>query len=360
MTIVEDIIFRIEKFAPPHLAEDWDPIGLSIGNRKQKVKKMMIALDLDANTLREAKEKEVDFIFTHHPAIFSPLKTLNADDSRRREYIELIRSNISLYSAHTNIDAAKNGMNDWLAEAIGLEKPYNIIDFSYEHSFKMLTIYGDETELTKVLHILEEMATEEMHKQNPIPYYSEIRSAVSTVDTGFTKEKLEVVLPDHLVRAVVSKLYEISSNQSLNFHLTPIEKKGKSYGIGRVGSLKEKVSIEQLIKQVKKAYAIPYVRTANIDLSKKVQRIAILGGSGEKYYQQALAQGADLYITGDIGYHGAQDMIREDLPFIDAGHYIENIFVTKMTELLTEWKTVDNWEIEIIPATTQRDVFTFK
>lgn len=355
MTTVQEIIARIEEYAPTNLAEDWDPIGLSIGNRQQKVKRMLIALDLDANTLKEAKEKDVDFIFTHHPAIFSPLKNLNEDDSRRKEYIDLIRSNISLYSAHTNVDAAENGMNDWLAEAIGLEKPIDLMDFSYEDSFKLLTVNASSDELIQIMKRLVEINEGALSAYNPI-----LLSIDEDAKSALANEKIELIVPDYLISTAIAALYETNSEEIPNYYLTPIEKEGKSYGIGRVGSLKESVSINDLIERVKKAYSTPTVRTANMDLEQPVQRVAILGGSGEKYYKQALAQGADLYITGDIGYHGAQDMIREGLPFIDPGHFIENIFVEKMTELLSEWKEVENWNIEIFPSTTQKDVFRFK
>lgn len=360
MTTVQDIIARIEDYAPVHLAEDWDPIGLSIGNRQQKVKKMLIALDLDANTLEEAQKNEVDFIFTHHPAIFSPLKTLNEEDSRRNEYIELIRSNISLYSAHTNVDAAENGMNDWLAEAVGLEQPYDMMDFSYEHSFKLLTVYASWCELTQIKERLAEINEGALVVHNPALYGVEGESAIRAMEAVSINENLDVIIPDYLVGKAIAALYEMNPGKPPNYHLTAIEKQGKSYGIGRVGSLKESTSINTLIERVKDAYSTPAVRTANIDLEQKVQRIAILGGSGEKYYKQALAQGADLYITGDIGYHGAQDMIREGLAFIDPGHFIENIFVEKMTKMLNEWNEAEKWDIEVIPSTSQKDVFTFK
>ena len=98
MTTVNDIIKKIEELAPPHLAESWDPIGLSFGNKEDEVKKVMVALDVDRLTIQEAKEKGVDLMITHHPAIFNSLKTLNSEDSRRRDYIELIKSDIAVFS----------------------------------------------------------------------------------------------------------------------------------------------------------------------------------------------------------------------------------------------------------------------
>lgn len=343
MTTVAEIIQKIEAFAPPHLAEDWDPIGLSIGNRQQKVKKMMVALDLDAETLREAKEEEVDFIFTHHPAIFSSLKTLNEDDSRRKEYIELIRNNISLYSAHTNVDAAENGMNDWLAKAIGLERPYHPITFSHKDSYQKLSYYAKTKDSRQQKKLIKEKLTTETTSYNFHVNKNEL--------------KIEMILEKKEVPSVIRKLYELESQPF--YHLTEIDKKAQSYGIGRVGNLTESMEISALIKKVKQAYDVKHLRYANMEATNSIKKVAVLGGSGEKYYKEALAQGADVYITGDISYHGAQDMIREGLAFIDPGHFIENIFVTEMTSRLNEWKKEENWAIQVIPSTQQKDVFKF-
>lgn len=227
MTTVAEIINKIEGFAPTYLAENWDPIGLSIGNYNQKVAKMMVALDLDANTLQEAKELGVDFIFTHHPAIFSSLKTLNEEDSRRREYIELIRSNISLYSAHTNVDAADNGMNDWLAEAIGLETPFDFIDFSYAYSIEMVHLYADEAVLEGVTQELDQLTRGELREHNPSLYKHEGKEVSSPFDLGAQTQKVELVAPTNLKRDITEKLDEMAQEKRLSYHVSPIKKKGR-------------------------------------------------------------------------------------------------------------------------------------
>lgn len=343
MTKVEDIIQKIEQFAPPHLAEDWDPIGLSIGTRQQKVNKMLVALDLDADTLEEAKAKEVDFIFTHHPAIFSSLKTLNEEDPRRKEYIELIRANISLYSAHTNIDAAENGMNDWLAEAIGLKRPYDAITFSHQDTYKKLTYYAKTQGSTKQKDLIKK----ELENSPSIHYYH----------LNQEEMKIEMVLAEQEVPAFIQKLYRLEAEP--NYHLTTIDKKAPSYGIGRVGELAEALTMEDLIEKVKSAYSVEHLRSSNMKVAEPIKKVAVLGGAGANYYQRALAQGAEVYITGDISYHSAQDMMRDGLAFIDPGHFIEHIFVEQMTARLNEWNESENWGIEIIPASQQEDVFTF-
>lgn len=371
MTKVEEIIQRIEKFAPRYLAEDWDPIGLSFGSIDQKVGRMMIALDLDANTLQEAKDKDIDFIFTHHPSIFSALKTLNSHDARRQEYIELIRSNIALYSAHTNIDATEDGMNDWLAEAVGLKEPLDVIENSYQEDLKLLVLYTPEKEAANMRKELHKIGAGQVGDYQEVSYTSQGEGHFTPGDSAnptigdqnkaetVEEERAELLFPSYLLEQVIQTIYKYHPYEEPVFHILDIGKKEKAYGIGRVGTLEEVQTFGEMIERVKDTLSIPHVRYANKPLDTEIKTVAILGGSGEGYYKQALSQEADLYITGDISYHGAQDMMRDGLLFIDAGHFIENIFVEKMTEIMNEWNKEENWQIEIIPAETQTDVFKF-
>jgi dinuclear metal center YbgI/SA1388 family protein len=371
MTKTGEIIQQIEQFAPPHLAEDWDPIGLAFGSNDQKVNRMMVALDLDANTLKEAKEKEVDFIFTHHPSIFGSLKTLNEHDARRQEYLELIRSNIALYSAHTNVDAAENGMNDWLAEALALKGPYEVIDPSYQKPLSLLVLYTPHEEAQNMRAALHEVGAGQVGDYSNVSYTSEGKGhftpsyeANPTIGKEnqaetVAEERAEILFPRHLLSKVIETIYKHHPYEEPVFHILATGKTEKTYGIGRMGELSTPQTFSTLIDRVKEVFSLSHVRYANADLNTEIKKVAILGGSGEKYYEQALSKDADLYVTGDISYHGAQDMIREGLLFIDAGHFIENIFVEKMTANLEKWKQEKNWDIEIIPAEAQEDVFRF-
>ena len=93
------------------------------------------------------------------------------------------------------------------------------------------------------------------------------------------------------------------------------------------------------------------------DLQKPISRVAICGGSGQSFYKNALAKGADIYITGDIYYHTAQDMLSDGLLALDPGHYIEVLFVEKISALLTQWKAEKGWTIDIVPSQASTNPF---
>ena len=93
------------------------------------------------------------------------------------------------------------------------------------------------------------------------------------------------------------------------------------------------------------------------DLQKPISRVAICGGSGQSFYKDALAKGADVYITGDIYYHTAQDMLSDGLLGLDPGHYIEVLFVEKIADLLNQWKAENSWTIDILPSQASTNPF---
>lgn len=116
-----EIMWLMEDLAPARYAEEWDNPGLNIGDPEAEVKKIIVALDASEAVIDEAVEKGADMIVTHHPLLFHPVKKINYDSPDGRKIIKLIRNNINMFAAHTNLDAVKGGTNDVLAEMLGLK-----------------------------------------------------------------------------------------------------------------------------------------------------------------------------------------------------------------------------------------------
>lgn len=119
MKKIKDIIGIMEEFAPKTLKEDFDNVGLMVGDRNKEVKKILLALDCTLDVIKEAKEKSVDLIITHHPLIFRKPSSITTDTLIGKKIIELIKNDISLYSSHTNLDSAENGLNETIVNLLG-------------------------------------------------------------------------------------------------------------------------------------------------------------------------------------------------------------------------------------------------
>lgn len=120
MTNATDIIEYMNKCYPESLAECWDNVGLLIGSGDREVKKVLLTLDVDLDVAREAVETGVDMIISHHPVIFNPIKSITDQDNEGKMVSMLLKNDISVYSAHTNLDVANGGLNDYAAKLLGI------------------------------------------------------------------------------------------------------------------------------------------------------------------------------------------------------------------------------------------------
>ena len=129
MTTVADILKYIETLAPTYMKMDWDNVGLLCGSRETPVTKVLVALDPFEGVCREAAEWGAELIVTHHPIIFDPLKSVTEETAVGRSIMTLCRHGISAVNAHTNLDCAPGGVNDVLADTLGLEDVETIPPF---------------------------------------------------------------------------------------------------------------------------------------------------------------------------------------------------------------------------------------
>ena len=127
--ITKDIINFLEEKYPRSNAEEWDNVGLLVGNNKKDVKKIQLSIDATEKAVDYAAQNNVDMIVTHHPLIFKPLKSIVMSELSGRKIIKLIENGLNLYSIHTNLDSSKDGLNDYILELLEVKK-YKILDIN--------------------------------------------------------------------------------------------------------------------------------------------------------------------------------------------------------------------------------------
>ena len=162
------------------------------------------------------------------------------------------------------------------------------------------------------------------------------------------RSKIEVIFPETKQEQVLAAMLQAHPYEEPAYDVYTIENQSKEFGLGRVGVLDKPVRLSDFVQQVKEAFQLDGLRVIAKDDTKMIQRVAICGGSGEKFYHDALRKQADVYITGDVYYHTAHDMIAEDLPVIDPGHYIEALCKPKLVELMNQWKQENEWAVSIL------------
>lgn len=151
MVILKDIHLSINNLANEKIAEKWDNVGILIGDENQNINKILICLDVTSEVVNEAISKNVDLIIAHHPLIFKPIKKLNFENFKNKIIRYLIKSDISVIAAHTNLDSAKLGLNDYLAKLLKLEK----VDVLFPNDLNSDEGLGRVGNLTEELSLLE-------------------------------------------------------------------------------------------------------------------------------------------------------------------------------------------------------------
>lgn len=367
------IFHLLEQWAPKKMAYDWDNVGLQVGSYTKPVKKIMVTLDVLESVVDEAIEKEVDLIIAHHPLLFKPLKQLNLDHWRGRVIQKLIRHDITVYAAHTNLDVAEGGVNDILSDLLNLTDR-DVLDKTMEDSLYKLAVYVPETHLDTVLTALSEAGAGHigsyshctfqtkgtgtfMPEIGANPFIGE-RSKLEKV----SEIKVETLVQESILAKVLQAMLKAHPYEEVAYDLFQLKNEGEILGVGRVGSLRDAMKLEDFVTYTKKALEIDHVRVSG-DLSRMVKRVAVLGGSGEKYINAALQKKADVYITGDMTFHFAQEAIEMGISVIDAGHYIEKVMKKRTKQYLEEKirdGSVTDTSIEVIESEVNTDPFLYR
>lgn len=364
-----EFIYRFEQYCPLEFAEAGDPVGLHIGTLNKEVKKIMVTLDVRPEVVAEAIEKKIDLIIAKHPPIFRPIKRLTTDQPQQKMYADLLKHDIAIYAAHTNLDIVPNGLNDWLCEEIGIEQTHYLKQ-THQIPYQKLAVFVPEEDGERMRKVLAEAGAGKMSEKyencsftlkgrgrfKPVGDANPTIGEVDSLET-VKEEKIEVIFPENIRKRVVAAMLKNHPYEEPAYDLYTMENQPLTLGIGRIGELAKAVTIDELVDTLKSVFRLEGVKLISDQPKQKVKRIAICGGSGEKFYADALAQQADVYITGDVYYHTAHDMLADQMTVIDAGHYIEHICKPHLAALFRQWKEEENWSVEIIESEVNTDPF---
>ena len=146
--------------------------------------------------------------------------------------------------------------------------------------------------------------------------------------------------------------------EEVAYDVYPMDLKGRSFGIGRVGRLPQTITLRELAERVKAIFDVPALRLVG-DPDRSIDKVAVLGGSGSRYVKHALFHGADCLITGDIDYHTAHDALAAGIALLDPGHNVEKIMKDRVAELLKEKLLEGRYSTTVISSQVNTEPFVF-
>ncbi len=365
---INDLLGLLNGLCPPGLAEDWDNVGLQVGDPNAEVSRVLVCLDAEQAAIAAAEEAGAQAVVSHHPLLHRPLKRLTPADETGRVLFRAIRNGIAVLSAHTNLDRVADGLNDWLAARLGL-KSCQPLERPQDGAFYKLVVFvpvGHETELLDAIFAA---------GAGQIGNYD--RCSFRTVGTGSfrgasdskpfigaageyeeTEElRLETVVPADRLQKVVARMLKAHPYEEVAYDLLPLANSRQDVGLGRIGVLAEPLSLQAFAEQVRQQLKTPTLRMVG-DPQREIRKVAVCGGSGASLLPDALRQGADCLVTGDVKYHDAQRARAEGLALIDAGHFAtEQLMVAELTSRLRLAADKRQLPLEIIEMTAEQDPF---
>lgn len=339
--VAEKIINFIENWAPPGAAWAKDNVGLQVGSAKMEITNIFLCLELTERALNEAISKNCNFIFTHHPFIFKPLNKINTHSDPKGKLIEkLIKNNITLYSAHTNLDFTKEGVSFELAEVLKLQNPQFLVN-EKSNQFKLVS-FIPKNSVDKV--------TDELFKAgcgiignyekcsfriNGTGTFKGLENTKPIIGKKQNFETVEEVRVEVLIDAwnlsnAVSVLRKSHPYEEPAFDIYSIENDNVNYGYGVIGHLNKSMTKNEFLSHVCSSLKIDNLRYSK-GSGRKIKTVAVCGGSGSDLLQAAINQNVDAFVTADLKYHVFQDGENKIL-FIDAGHYETEIPVLNVVK----------------------------
>ncbi len=343
---VANIISALEDFAPLSLQEDFDNSGLQVGNKSAECNGVLLCVDVTPAIIEEAIEKGCNLVVSHHPLLFKGLKRITGATLVERTILKAISANISIYSCHTSADNAFNGVSWKMAELLGL----NDVETLSRQKNKMmkLSVMVPINHLETVRLALFDAGAGTLGNYDSCSFSTKGEGTFRALDGAnpyvgnmyefhFEQEiRLDVILPVWLKMRVEHALRMSHPYEEPAYEFIALENDSPYTGLGTIGQYEAPISPYELIEKVKKAFNSPITRCSAFDNELMVKRVAMCSGSGSSFIKDAIASGAQAFITSDTRYHDFIDYA-SDILIVDIGHYeseqcTKDIFYHVITE----------------------------
>ena len=320
-THAHEIAEAVERIAPNALAEDWDNPGLQVGDLDGEVDGVLVALTPLPEVFEEAEETGVNFLLFHHPLIFRSLKRVNITSYPGDLISRAVRYNLTVYTAHTNYDAAPEGVSVALAESLGLEGLLRVL--VPRGSLRKLVVFVPEENADTMANVLAEAGADVIGKHTQHAFHAPATGSYFDEKgqaEGTSELRLETVVPGHVAHRAAAAARAAHPCEEPVLDVYPVDGNPKDCGYGRLGTLPEPLTPEELCNHVSESLGFPARLVANPGPQRSLRSVAVLGGSGGSFVREAAFSGADAYVTGDLDYHDGLLAESLGLVAIDAGH----------------------------------------
>lgn len=339
---LKQIIRVIEQFAPPIYQESYDNAGLITGNAEMEISGALICLDSTEEVLDEAISKKCNLVIAHHPIVFSGLKKINGKNYVERIIIKAIKNDIAIYAAHTNLDNVYHGVNHKIAEKLGLTNLRILAPVS--GSLCKLVTYAPIENADTLRDALFAAGAGKIGNYDECSfnlngtgtYKGNEQSHPAKGEVGKrhleNEVRIEVIFESFKELKIVTALKQAHIYEEVAFDIYRLQNQYQNVGGGMVGELQVALSPTDFLAFVKSKMQTKCIRHTAL-FNNTVHTVAICGGSGSFLLSNAIAAGAQAFITADFKYHQFFDADKKIL-IADIGHYESEQFTGEIFETI--------------------------
>lgn len=336
--LIKDVIYELEQFAPKNYQESYDNCGLLVGDSETPITGVLLALDCTEAIINEAIALKCNFIISHHPVIFGSLKKLNGSTYVERTIIKAIKNNIAIYAAHTNFDNVKNGVNQKIAQKLGL---INLkVLAPKKQILKKLVTYVPDSHAEVVRNSLFQAGAGNIGNYDQCSFNVNGKGTFRGNDdsnpfvgekgkTSFENEtRIEVVFEAYKEQNLLANLLAVHPYEEVAFDVYILDNHYQNIGSGMIGEFEKPLSETDFLKKVKATFGCSMIKHTEL-LNKTIKKVAFCGGSGSFLIKNAINSLSDAYISSDIKYHEFFDAESKIL-IIDTGHFENEQFTPEI------------------------------
>ena len=338
---LKEITNILEQIAPLELAEDWDNVGLLAGDPDQQIRNIMLTIDLTAAVLAEAKKKHIDLIIAYHPPIWEPLKRIVAGCGPTPLLFDVVHSGMAIYSLHTALDVVPGGVNDGLADIVGIASPQPLQQSETTTSnMCKLVVFTPQEDLAKVSEAVFAAGAGHIGEEGKYSKCSFRTDGTGTFQCGrrskptigtpgsfeqVSELRLETILPRDRLAEVIAALRQAHSYEEPAYDVYPLLE-NRPFGLGRFGPLKKPIAAATLIEKIKKDLKAKIVGLVGPQ-RRTVRTAAVAAGSCGTLLRNVIRHKCDFYLTGELKHHHALELQEASVTTVCLGHSISERFI---------------------------------
>jgi dinuclear metal center YbgI/SA1388 family protein len=350
---IKEVISVIETMAPLAYAEDFDNVGLLVGNPEDEATGILVCHDALENVIDEAISKKCNMVVCFHPILFSGLKKITGKNYVERAVLKAIKNDIAIYAVHTALDNHQNGVNKIFCDALGLQNTKILV--SKENFIQKLVTYTIPENHQKLRNALFDAGAGNIgnyencsfNTQGIGSYQGNENSNPEIGERGEfvenTEIKIEVTFEKHLQSKILKALFSNHVYEEVAYEIYDLKNSHQNIGLGMIGELETEMPEKDFLLFVKNKMKADGIRHSEY-LGKPIKKVAVLGGSGSFAIKKAIQAGADAFLTADLKYHqfyeAENQLLLADIGHYESERYTKNYIVDYLTKKIPNFAII--------------------